>query len=256
MRSTGQILPLICLNSGKFSNTFRAYLHTFAAPDSPADRGARRQMNPTLVLTFWGVAFLLIVVPGPDWAFVLASGLRDRTVAPAVGGLMLGYALLTVIVAAGVGAVVTQRPVVLTVLTVVGAGYLVYLGASLLTTPSAIHSGTQPCASSPPWKVRLARGVGVSALNPKGLLIFLAVLPQFTQRAGGWPLALQITALGLVFIVTCGVFYAVLGASTRAILLTRPTVARIVSRISGVAMIVIGVVLVLERLVELRSPTY
>jgi len=196
-------------------------------------------MNPTLVLTFWGVAFLLIVVPGPDWAFVLVSGLRDRTVAPAVGGLMLGYALLTVIVAAGVGAVVTQRPVVLTVLTVVGAGYLLYLGASLLTTPSAIHSGTQPGTSSPAWGVRLARGVGVSALNPKGLLIFLAVL------------ALQITALGLVFVLTCGVFYTVLGASTRAILRTRPTVARIVSRISGVAMIVIGVVLVVERSAEL-----
>lgn len=206
-------------------------------------------MNPSLILAFWGVAFLLIVVPGPDWAFVLASGLRERTVFPAVGGLMVGYALLTLIVAVGVGAIVTEQPVVLTVLTVTGAVYLVYLGASQLAKRSPSLSRAPDTASSP-WGVRLAKGIGVSALNPKGLLIFLALLPQFTQRAGSWPLALQITTLGLVFVLTCGVFYAVLGTSTRAILRTRPAVARIVSRLSGGAMIVIGVVLFVERLID------
>ena len=105
-------------------------------------------MNVTLVLAFWGVAFLLIVVPGPDWAFVLACGLRDQTVAAAVGRLMLGYVLLTVIVAAGVGAIVTDAPAVLTALTVIGAGYLVYLGAFLLAEPSVISSG--PPSEDPP----------------------------------------------------------------------------------------------------------
>jgi len=209
-------------------------------------------MNVTLVLAFWGVAFLLIVVPGPDWAFVLACGLRDRTVAAAVGGLMVGYVLLTVIVAAGVGAIVTDAPAVLTALTVIGAGYLVYLGAFLLAEPSVISSGSP--SDNPPtrWETVLAKGVGVSALNPKGLLIFLAMLPQFTQQAGSWPVTVQIATLGAVFVLTCGVFYAVLGASTRAIMRTRPAVARILSRLAGAAMIVIGLALAVERLIELH----
>lgn len=209
------------------------------------------KVNPSVVLAFWGVALLLIVVPGPDWAFVLASGIRDSMIAPAVGGLMVGYALLTAIVAAGVGAIVTERPIVLTVLTVIGAGYLVHLGASVLAKPSTIRSDPSDSPSTP-WAARVAKGVGVSALNPKGLLMFLAVLPQFTQRSGSWPLALQITTLGVVFVLTCGAFYTVLGTSTRVVLRTRAGVTRIVSRVSGAAMIVIGIALFVERLIALE----
>lgn len=208
-------------------------------------------MNPSVMLAFWGVTLLLIVVPGPDWAFVLASGITDRTVVPAVGGLMVGYALLTAIVAAGVGAIVTERAVILTALTAIGAGYLVFVGTALLVKPSAIRSGTS-AAPSAPWPARLAKGVGVSALNPKGLLIFLAMLPQFARRNGSWPVALQLAVLGLIFVLTCGAFYTVLGTSARAILRTRPGISRIVSRASGAAMVVIGIALFIKRLVALE----
>ncbi|MDQ2847184.1 MAG: LysE family translocator [Actinomycetota bacterium] len=208
-------------------------------------------MNPSLMLAFWGVTLLLIGVPGPDWAFVLASGITDRTVVPAVGGLMVGYALLTAIVAAGVGAIVTERPVILTALTAIGAGYLVFLGTALLVKPSAIRSGPSDFRSAQ-WAARLAKGVGVSALNPKGLLIFLAMLPQFARPTGSWPVALQLAVLGLIFVLTCGVFYTVLGTSARAILRTRPGIASIVSRVSGAAMVVIGIALFIERLVALE----
>ncbi|WP_029136808.1 LysE family translocator [Nakamurella lactea] len=205
-------------------------------------------MDPRLVFAFWGVALLLIVVPGPDWAFVLAVGLRERTVTPAVGGLMLGYLLLTGVVAGGVGAVVAGVPAVLTVLTIVGAAYLVYLGTRTLTRPAAIQHDSTERSTSSRWRLVLS-GVGVSALNPKGVLVFLAMLPQFTRTAG-WPAPLQFGVLGLVFVGTCGVFYSVLGAGAGAILRTRPAVARRVSLLSGAAMIVIGVLLFAERLVR------
>jgi threonine/homoserine/homoserine lactone efflux protein len=201
------------------------------------------------VVTFWGVTLLLIIVPGPDWAFTLAAGLRDRVVYPAVGGLMIGYAILTAVVAAGVGALVAQNPVVLTVLTVVGAGYLIYLGVILLATPGSLHGPTtvnHPTAS--PWQRRILTGIGVSGLNPKGLLVFLALLPQFTDPNGTWPVPAQLAVLGLVFVLSCGIFYSALGLSTRAILRTRPAVSRPVSRLSGTAMLIIGLFLLVERL--------
>lgn len=202
-------------------------------------------MDPGLLLAFWATAFLLIVVPGPDWAFTLASGVRDRVVLPAVAGLMLGYAALTVVIAAGVGAVVARTPLVLTVLTVVGAAYLVFLGASLLARPGTLHTVDGHTVPGRRWR-RTLRGVGVSALNPKGLLIFLAMLPQFTDPAGSWPFPLQIGALGLVFVGTCGAFYTALGLGARAVLRTSPTASRVVSRISGAAMIAIAVALLAE----------
>jgi threonine/homoserine/homoserine lactone efflux protein len=55
------------------------------------------------VLAFWAVAAVLIVVPGPDWAFAIGAGLR-RQVVPAAGDLVAGYVAMTAVAAAGVGA--------------------------------------------------------------------------------------------------------------------------------------------------------
>jgi threonine/homoserine/homoserine lactone efflux protein len=208
-------------------------------------------LNPILLLTFWGVTTLLIVVPGPDWALILATGAGQRAVLPAVGGLMIGYSALTLLVAAGVGALVGRSPILLTALTVVGAGYLSYLGFSLLRHPASRagdDSDVRRAGRSP-----LLRGVSVSGLNPKGLLVFVAVLPQFSDADGSWPLGAQLATLGLVFVLTCGAFYAVLGYSARTVLGARPAAARMVSRVSGGAMIVVGIVLLLERIFSARS---
>jgi threonine/homoserine/homoserine lactone efflux protein len=48
---------------------------------------------------FWAVSFLLVMVPGADWAYAIAAGLRDQSVLPAVAGLLAGYAALTAVVA-------------------------------------------------------------------------------------------------------------------------------------------------------------
>jgi threonine/homoserine/homoserine lactone efflux protein len=206
-------------------------------------------VNPGLLLAFWGLTVVLIVIPGPDWAFTLASGVRDRVVFPAVAGLMLGYAVITVVVAAGVGAIVTRTPVILTALTGIGAAYLAYLGLTLLVRPAAVDHAAVRVAGPPSYRWgHVVRGVGVSGLNPKGLLLFLAILPQFTDPDHGWPVPAQLAALGLVFVVTCGVFYTGLGLCARSVLRSRPGASRAMSRLSGAAMIVIGALLLIERL--------
>ncbi|WP_084264445.1 LysE family transporter [Actinomadura macra] len=93
------------------------------------------------------------------------------------------------------------------------------------------------------------RGIGVSGLNPKGLLIFLALLPQFTDPDGTWPVAMQIGVLGLVFMGSCALFYLCLGTVTRTALHARPAAARHISRLSGTAMVGIGVWLLADHLV-------
>ena len=238
-------------------------------------------MAASSVAAFWVVALLLIIVPGADWAFVIGTVLGGRPVLPAVSGLVLGYAGITTAVAAGVGAVVARTPASLTALTVAGGLYLIWLGARTLDGPGAgpvpqadaaagtgrsgtgpvsypgADSGTgrsgtgpvpEPAADSGTGRSVLVRGLGVSGLNPKGLLVYLAVLPQFTTPRGPWPLTAQLGVLGLVFVLTCGAFYLSLGSVARRILESRPGTARAITRFSGAAMVIIGVLLLAERL--------
>jgi threonine/homoserine/homoserine lactone efflux protein len=195
------------------------------------------------VLAFWGVCALLIAVPGADWAFVVGAGLRGQSVVPAVAGLVLGYAGLTVVVALGVGALVARSPGALTVLTVGGGSYLIWRGVMSLARRLETIA-----PASPAFPATVVQGLGVSGLNPKGLLLFLALLPQFADRHGSWPLPGQLALLGVVFTVSCGAFYLGLGAFVQAILTSRPWAARVLTRVSGAAMIVIGAVLLAERL--------
>ena len=203
-------------------------------------------MAVSSIAAFWAVAALLIVVPGADWAFVIGAAVQHRSVMPAVGGLVLGYAGITVIVAAGVGAVVSGSPAVLTALTVVGGLYLTWHGAMTLAHPASPPSASP--ASGGDGRDILIKGIGVSGLNPKGLLIFLALLPQFTDTRQRLPVAGQIGVLGLVFTVSCAAFYFTLGAFAQTVLHARPGAARAVSRIAGASMIVIGLSLIVERL--------
>jgi threonine/homoserine/homoserine lactone efflux protein len=210
-------------------------------------------MAASSIAAFWAIAFLLVIVPGPDWAFTVSAGLRGRSVLPAVAGIVLGYAAMTVVVAAGVGALVVRTPAFLSALTVAGGLYLMWHGTTTVARPSApATTAAVPGNTAAPARTglgTLARGIGVSGLNPKGLLLFLALLPQFTSPRWSWPLAGQLGFLGLVFMFTCAVFYFCLGSFARKILHARPAAARAVTRFSGAAMIIIGALLLVDRLI-------
>jgi threonine/homoserine/homoserine lactone efflux protein len=159
----------------------------------------------------------------------------------------LGIWRRTAVVAAGVGAVVTRSPLVLAVLTAVGALYLVWLGFGMLAHPAVHPAHTEEPADS--WLRQAVKGAGISGFNPKVFLLFLARLPQFTDPDAAWPIAGQIVVLGLVHVASCAVVYTGVGTGARRVLRARPTAARAVTRFSGTAMIVIGAVLLAERLI-------
>jgi threonine/homoserine/homoserine lactone efflux protein len=201
-------------------------------------------MAVSTVVAFWGLSFLLVLTPGADWAYMISAG-RQRTVLPAVGGLVVGYLALTAAVAAGVATFVARLPMVLTVLTAVGAAYLIWLGLAGLTRPVGPLSAMDQSHRS--WARQAAKGAGISGLNPKALLLFLALLPQFTAPAASWSLAGQIVLLGMVHTLSCAIVYTGVGVAARVVLQTRPTLALWVTRFSGATMVVIGAVLLVEQ---------
>lgn len=202
-------------------------------------------MSASMMMAFWAVSFLFVITPGADWAYAISAGLRGRTV-PAVLGMLCGHVLATLIVSAGVGGVLVKIPYALLTLTLMGAAYLLWLGINMLLRPAMPTQGD--AADDGGWMTSAVKGLCVSGLNPKVLLLFLALLPQFTDSSAPWPVAAQILALGLIHALSCGVVYLAVGYGARAVLSSRPSAALNVSRLSGVAMIVIAVVLAAERL--------
>lgn len=205
-------------------------------------------MTGTTVAAFWAVSFLLVITPGADWAYAITAGVRHRSVLPAVSGLLAGHVLATAVVAAEVAALLAGSPSILSVLTVAGAAYLIWLGAAAIARPSTPESAASFSAGS---RLRqAAKGLGVSGLNPKVFLLFLALLPQFTDPQAPWPVAVQILALGLVHVASCAVVYTGVGKAAQRVLPARPSAARVVCRVSGVAMIVVGGALVVEQMIR------
>ena len=88
-------------------------------------------MDYTLLLAFWGLAALLICTPGADWAYLISAGLRGRGV-QAVSGMVVGHCAIALAVALGLAAVVSTHAWMLTVISVVGGLYLLWLGTSAL----------------------------------------------------------------------------------------------------------------------------
>jgi threonine/homoserine/homoserine lactone efflux protein len=204
-------------------------------------------MSISALVAFWGVSALFVITPGADWAYAITAGLRHRTVLPAVGGLLAGHLAATLAVTAGLAALMARSPLILSGLTSVGALYLLWLGWHMISSPVevAAASGTATGASDS-WVRQAVGGFGVSGLNPKVFLLFLALLPQFVDSDAAWPPAAQIVALGLVHVASCAVVYLAVGTGARAVLSTRPSVARTVTRLSGCVLLVIGSILLIK----------
>lgn len=202
-------------------------------------------MTFQVLTAFWAVSFLFVITPGVDWAYAISSGTKGRMVIPAVAGLLIGHFIATSVVAAGMGAFVSSNPITLKVLTTVGSLYLVWLGINLLFKPSALNTSESYELAS--WKYWTKNGILVSGLNPKVFLLFLALLPQFTDPASSWSLPTQMLTLGLIHIFSSGVVYLFVGFSSQVLLGSRPHAVRMVSRLSGLLMIVIAITLLMNQ---------
>ncbi|MFG3291785.1 LysE family translocator [Streptomyces sp. NPDC048179] len=197
-------------------------------------------MDTGPLISFLAVDLLLVCVPGADWAYVIAAGVRGRPVVRAVAGLMAGYALHTALAVAGLAVLVASSPELLTALTVAGAGYLLWLGWSVLRRPAVPQEAAAGADGF--W-----RGAAISGLNPKALLLYLSVLPQFLVTRGDHPpIALQTAVLGALHMASCTAVYLTVGTLARRLLAARPRAARAVTRTSGAAMLGIGALLLAQ----------
>lgn len=201
---------------------------------------------------FFAAALLLAITPGPGIFYVAARALaggRAEGIASSFG-TGLGGMVHVVAGALGVSAIVLASAELFTVLKLVGAAYLVWLG--IRTIRSARREALNVLQGGPdappvgPWRA-FREGILVEAMNPKTAAFFLAFIPQFVDPSQGY-VAVQFAALGFVSVVlNTGVDVAVAYAAgrIRSSAGDHPNLIRCLREVSGGAMIALGIGLTL-----------
>jgi threonine/homoserine/homoserine lactone efflux protein len=168
---------------------------------------------PTL-LAYLAAAVVLVIIPGPGTAWIVAQTVAGGTARGLRAGLGLETATLIHALAAGFGlsAVLATSALAFEILKYAGAFYLVWLGIRAWRSGGADAAGDDPH----PAPVRDSRGVYwrsvvTGVLNPKVALFFLAFLPQFVHPERG--------LVWLQFLVL-GVLLSIIGFSNSAVLST------------------------------------
>jgi threonine/homoserine/homoserine lactone efflux protein len=205
-------------------------------------------MVPTdRLLAFAAMSFLLIVVPGPSVLFVVGRALAQgrRAALTTVAGNTAGAYVLVLAVAFGVGSIVERSVLVFTALKLAGAAYLVYLGVKAWRERGALRAAfaEDPAAAGPGSARTFWEGFAVGVTNPKTIVFFAAVLPQFVDRAAG-QVAVQMLLLGLVFNVIALASDSVWGlvaATARGWFARSPRRLSAVGGVGGMTMIGLGV---------------
>ncbi|MFI8946172.1 LysE family translocator [Streptomyces sp. NPDC053750] len=198
------------------------------------------------LLAFAALSFLLVVIPGPSVLFVVGRALAHgrRAALTTVVGNTLGAYVLVVAVALGVGSVVERSVVVFTVLKLAGAAYLVHLGVRAWRERGSLRTAFAGDAQAHAEGRRTFwEGFAVGVTNPKTIVFFAAVLPQFVDRDQGG-VAAQMLLLGLVFniiAVACDSVWGLLAATARDWFARSPRRLSAVGGVGGLAMIGLGV---------------
>jgi threonine/homoserine/homoserine lactone efflux protein len=160
-------------------------------------------MLPTRhLLEFLLTVYIVILIPGPSVLFVVSRGvaLGRRAALATVLGNASGFALQLVLVAVGIGSIVARSDAVFSALKLLGAAYLVVLGVGKIRDRHELAKAVGVVDAIPRSLGRTIReGFFVGATNPKGILIFTAVLPQFIDRSRGH-VTLQLALLGSICI--------------------------------------------------------
>jgi len=158
-------------------------------------------MNLDILILYTIVSFFYIISPGPAVFLALSNGMGGNLKAVALSSLgnILGLFLLSSISIIGLGALILTSATLFFVVKIIGATYLMYLGLKQFKISKALSSPVETSIN----KVKrtdasyFTEGFFLAATNPKPILFFIAIFPQFLNVEIS--LALQFFTLTLIF---------------------------------------------------------
>ncbi|MCO5400968.1 LysE family translocator [Ralstonia soli] len=203
---------------------------------------------------FMLAVFLLNVTPGPDAAYIVGRSVSQGRAAGLLSalGVSAGCCVHVLAVAFGLTAVLAASTVAFTVIKVVGAAYLIYLGGRMLLAPPGrddtpadeSETAEQAAAAKRPRPVKslFMQGFLTNVLNPKVVLFFLSFFPQFVDPHANHKAA-AFLALGVVFVVMSTVWNSLVAwvaASVTRRVAGKPGIKHWLDRVVGTAFVALG----------------
>jgi threonine/homoserine/homoserine lactone efflux protein len=173
-----------------------------------------------LWLAFVAASAFLLVIPGPTILTVISYSVAHgrRANAPLIAAVALGDSTALAVSLLGLGALLATSAFWFTAVKWAGGLYLLYLGVKLLRAGIASAEAAAPAAPGSRWRL-FANTYLVTALNPKGIVFFIAFLPQFLDP--GASVTRQLWVLAVTFVTLAALnatLYAVFAASARQLL--------------------------------------
>jgi RhtB (resistance to homoserine/threonine) family protein len=207
-------------------------------------------------IQFWpfvGISLLVIIAPGPDTVLVTKNALlhgRDAALGTSLG-VNTGLLIWTIAAAFGVAAVVRESAVAFTILKLVGAAYLIWLGVQALCAARR-HSEHDPVMTADSGRrvgalLGFRQGLLSDLANPKIAVFFTSLLPQFVSP--GEPVLVPFLLLGGLFVLITLVWlcaYALVATKISTVL-ARPRVKAALDGLTGVVLIGLGIRVAFER---------
>ncbi len=198
-------------------------------------------------LAFAGASAILVAIPGPTVLLVISYALAHgrKSALATVLGVGLGDFTSMTCSMVGLGAFLLTSATLFTVLKWIGAAYLIYMGIRLWRAPvggakdEAAADESASAGETRPLRILLHAYI-VTALNPKGIIFFIAFLPQFLDTAR--PVVPQMLICGATFLVLAignAALYALMAAAARQTI-RKPSVQRRVNRVGGSLLIGAG----------------
>ena len=201
-------------------------------------------MDPTLWLGFVAAAVAMLLIPGPTILMVIGQSLGGgaRNALPLAAGVALGDLTAMTLSLAGLGAILATSASAFTALKWAGAAYLVWLGVKLWRAPV-----TTEAAPPLPAGRAMREAYVVTALNPKGIVFFVAFVPQFLDPARPFtPQAAILVATFVALAAANAAFYALLAARLSGAV-HRPELRLALNRMGGAVMVGAGLAVALRR---------
>jgi homoserine/homoserine lactone efflux protein len=195
-------------------------------------------------------ALALVVAPGPDTMLILRYGLTSgrRAALAAVAGVQAGLIVHTLLAVAGISALIAASPALFRALSIAGAAYLGWLGISGLRGGGAftVDGARPPVSAGVAWRDAVLTNV----LNPKVILLFVALYPNFIEPGRG-DVASQLLGLSAVLIVINVMWQAPLAWAANRVRrwLATPRVQLLVSRLTGAVLLAFAVLILFQHAV-------
>jgi threonine/homoserine/homoserine lactone efflux protein len=211
---------------------------------------------PSRLIEYIIAAMIIILAPGPSVLFVIARAIAwGRKVAVfTVAGNVTGAFFLSSLVAFGLGPILARSDLAYSAVQWGGGGYLVYLGISAIRARKIAAADMKSQGSVIPTFWRSARdGFWVGALNPKGLVFYAAVLPQFVDIERG-NVTGQLLFLGALFSILAFISdgsWGLLAGTARAWLASDEKRLELLRVIGGCVMIILGLLVIASALRDL-----